>query len=91
MLTVSRPLGSFRSPLTLLTTANLDDPRPINEQASTVTTIVRPLMAAFPTGFEAAAKTAKGRSLVVAKDEKALLDKLLGEYFWSFRESHSLM
>ena len=35
-------------------------------------------MAAFPTGFEMAAKAAKGRSLVVAKDEKALLDKLLG-------------
>ena len=71
-------LYRFRTLLTLLSTANLDDPRPINEQASTVTTIVRPLMAAFPTGFEAAARTAKGRSLVVAKDEKALLDKLLG-------------
>lgn len=64
----------------LTATANLDDARPINEQASSVTTLVRPLLGSFPNGFEAAARAAKKRSnaLLVVKDEKALLDQLLG-------------
>lgn len=60
-------------------TANLDDTRPINEQASSVTTLVRPLMGSFPKGFDLAARAAKSRanSLLLVQDEKALLDQLL--------------
>lgn len=60
-----------------LYTANLDDTRPLVEQPSSVTTMVRNLFTPFPNGFEQAAKAAKSKILPL-KDEKGLLDYLLG-------------
>lgn len=67
-------------------TANIDTTVPLEQQPSSVTTLVRPLaphFATFPPGFEAAARNIKSAAtksptLIPMKDEKALLAQFLG-------------
>lgn len=61
---------------------NLEDPRPLQEQPSSVSTLVRPLFGPYPHGFaELAKKTkpagARVSSIFALADETALLDQLL--------------
>lgn len=71
--------GSYLIILTL-STAHIDDPKPPGELPCTVYTYVRPLNK-FPTGFEAKAKESKTSKLIPMKNERMLLNQLLGNSF----------
>lgn len=63
-----------------LLTANIDDPTPLQNQPSTLTTLVRPLFTPFPNGFEKKCRDSKrpGEQTLPLKDEKAILTQLVG-------------
>ncbi|KAK4703657.1 DNA polymerase alpha subunit A, partial [Phenoliferia sp. Uapishka_3] len=63
--------------------ANIDDPTPLQNQPSTLTTLVRPLFTPFPTNFDKKCREAKrpGEQTLPLKDEKAILTQLVASIF----------
>lgn len=55
---------------------NIDDPTPIERQPCTVHTSVRPLLDAYPAGFDVLAKSQKSK-ILMAQNERHLLNHLL--------------
>lgn len=64
----------------MVASANIDDPTPLHEQPSALTTLVRPLFTPFPAGFEAECRKQKkaGETILCLKDEKTVLAQLVG-------------
>ncbi|KAL8283423.1 hypothetical protein RQP46_005833 [Phenoliferia psychrophenolica] len=59
--------------------ANIDDPTPLQNQPSTLTTLVRPLFTPYPNGFAEKCRDSKraGEQTLPLKDEKAILTQLV--------------
>lgn len=76
--------------LSSLTLAHIDDPKPPGELPCTVYTYIRPLDK-FPNGFEAKVKGNKSSKIIPMKNERMLLNQLLGSFYTSAHHEYSLM